>query len=247
MDIVSPFKDYYDSALRRGLSSALRFHRKTESFGYNSPEDPVVVAHSFMFDGLPASIGTGSRQKRTSIKLHPFRVAFCGKLYNGLVAQYWDSPSVWDHEDPVRHEYLYSTENLTRFLAETDFAPDEKAKANSPSKHWTEVLPPVVKFLEAEPSSRHHGFFVANSEAIALARPGQYRDNRIEVNPCLAEVAFYKVMDPWQAFQELEMFLGGIAAPENRPPVAISDKDRIAQHGFDKMSFRKAPTKRLRG
>jgi hypothetical protein len=246
MDIVSPFKDYYDSALRRGQSSTLRFHRKPESFGYNNAEDPVVVAHSFMFEGLPASIGT-SRKKGASIKFSPFRVAFCGKLHNALAAQYWDSPMVWDQEDPARVEYIYTTENLTRFLAETDFAPDDKAKPNSPSKHWTESVPSVMKFLEAEPSSRHHGFFVANSEAIALARPGRYRDQRIELNPCLAEVSFFKVMDPWQAFQELEMFLGGIAAPENRPPVVIADKDRIAQHGFDKMSFRKAPTKRVRG
>jgi hypothetical protein len=40
------------------------------------------------------------------------------------------------------------------------------------------------------------------------------------------------------------MFLGAIAAPENKPPVEIEDKYRIAQHGFDRYSFRKAPTKR---
>jgi hypothetical protein len=246
MDIVSPFKDYYDSALRRGLSSTLRFHRKTESFGYNNEEDPVVVAHRFMLQDLPRSVSTNEK-KGTSIKLSPFRVAFCGKLYNALRAQYWDSPIVWDREDPARSEFIYTTENLGRFLSDAGFAPDDNAKHNSPSKRWTESLPPVMDYLAAEPSSRHHGFFVANSEAIVLAKPEAYNTLRVELNPCLADVSFFKVMDPWQAFQELEMFLGGIAAPENRPPVIIADKDRIMQHGFDKMSFRKAPTKRVRG
>lgn len=244
MDIISPFKDYYDSALRRGLSSTLRFHRKSAVYGHNNAVDPVVAAHDFMYQDMPGTIST-NKKKGPSIKLTPFRVAFCGKTYNAVAAQYWDAVTVWHGEDPVRSEYIYTNENLDRFLAETEFAPDENAKPLSPSKRWTELLPRVTAFLGAEPSNRHHGFFVANSEAIVLAENGHYSNRRIEVNACLSNVSFFKVLDPWQAFQELEMFLGGIAAPENRPPVVIADKDRIAQHGFDKMSFRKAPTKRV--
>lgn len=62
----------------------------------------------------------------------------------------------------------------------------------------------------------------------------------------LADFSFARAMPPAQAYQELSMFLGNIAAPDNTP-ITISDKDRIQQHGFDNMSFRKYPTKHIRG
>lgn len=59
--------------------------------------------------------------------------------------------------------------------------------------------------------------------------------------PKLADVHFYKVMPPWEAYQELSMFLGNIAAPD-RVPVSIADRDRVQQHGFDmKYGFRTRP------
>lgn len=59
--------------------------------------------------------------------------------------------------------------------------------------------------------------------------------------PRLADLEFYKVVSPWDAYQELSMFLGNIAAPD-RVPVTIPDKDRIQQHGFDmKYGFRTRP------
>lgn len=59
--------------------------------------------------------------------------------------------------------------------------------------------------------------------------------------PKLADVHFYKAVEPWQAYQELSMFLGNIAAPD-RVPVTIADKDRAQQHGFDmKYGFRTRP------
>ena len=59
----------------------------------------------------------------------------------------------------------------------------------------------------------------------------------------LKEVEFFKKFDPWQAYQELSMYIGGVIAPESKPMIKIEDKYKIMEHGFDKMSFRKAPTK----
>jgi hypothetical protein len=62
-------------------------------------------------------------------------------------------------------------------------------------------------------------------------------------NDILSQYQFFKVLDPYSAFQELEMFLGGIMAPENKKMIEISDRYKIEEHGFDKWSFKKAPTK----
>lgn len=61
-------------------------------------------------------------------------------------------------------------------------------------------------------------------------------------NPRLTDWQFFKKQDPNSCFQEISMFLENMSAPD-RVPVVIEDKYRIEQHGFDKQSFRKAPTK----
>jgi len=78
---------------------------------------------------------------------------------------------------------------------------------------------------------------------------GRYKTSddlfNVQVNPRLTDFDFYKHLGPTQVYQEISMFLGNLAAPDNVPTV-VSDKDRIQQHGFDERSFRKAPTKHVR-
>ena len=56
---------------------------------------------------------------------------------------------------------------------------------------------------------------------------------------------FQVVMNPFQAFQELSMHIGGVVASSGPKTIEITDpKIKIAKHGFDKHSFRKSPEKR---
>lgn len=56
----------------------------------------------------------------------------------------------------------------------------------------------------------------------------------------LKDVQFYKVLDAYTVFQELDMWIGGVLASSGRPVVEITDdKVKIAKHGFDSGSFRK--------
>lgn len=237
MKIIGKGKDYYDSALRHGRSTGLCFFRTSSTFFESSRDDADFTEHAFMFDGVPSN-NSVRRAKYGKLLLSPFRVAFCGKLYNGIKAQFWGPELLCEWDGPSKVEYLYEPEGLACLIAETGLAQVDK-----PQKWETDAVPGLLAFLES-PAPVRHGFFVGKGEAIVLAENGQgYHARQVTVNPTLAEVAFFKVMDPWQAFQELEMFLGGIAAPENGPPVVIADKDRVMQHGFDKMSFRKQPTK----
>jgi hypothetical protein len=61
------------------------------------------------------------------------------------------------------------------------------------------------------------------------------------VNSChLRDVEFYKVMDAFTIFQEIEMFQGGVIANAGNKMVQITDNNiKIAKAGFDKFSFRK--------
>ena len=63
----------------------------------------------------------------------------------------------------------------------------------------------------------------------------------------LKDVSFYKVWDPYQAYQELDMYISGVLGQQEKETINISDKDRIYQHGFDSYSFRKLPEEKKRG
>ena len=64
-------------------------------------------------------------------------------------------------------------------------------------------------------------------------------------NCSLRDYKFFKVMDTVTTYQEIAMFLGGLATPQKPIPVP-SDKDMVSIKGFDKFSFRKDPTKKKR-
>lgn len=62
-------------------------------------------------------------------------------------------------------------------------------------------------------------------------------------NCSLKEYKFFKVKDPNTTYQEIAMFLDGLAVPQKPIPVP-SDRDMVSIKGFDKFSFRKDPSKR---
>ncbi len=66
------------------------------------------------------------------------------------------------------------------------------------------------------------------------------REYKIVYNACLKELDFFKVIDTYTAFQELQMFMGGMARP-NKPIPHVSDKNMVSIKGFDEWSFRKPP------
>lgn len=59
-----------------------------------------------------------------------------------------------------------------------------------------------------------------------------------EFCPNLNKLEFFKLFGAYQAYQELDMFVGGVMTQAVTPTVTITDKDRIVQHGFNEQSFR---------
>lgn len=60
-----------------------------------------------------------------------------------------------------------------------------------------------------------------------------FADLNVELPPC-----FFAVMQPYEVYHEVMYWFNNRANPE-KPMVQISNNDRLQQHGFDKMSFRK--------
>ena len=65
------------------------------------------------------------------------------------------------------------------------------------------------------------------------------------VNPCLKDLDFAKVVDPYTAFQELEAYISGVLGAAHPKLIEITNDDMRDKKGFDKYSFRSNKHKRI--
>ena len=72
-------------------------------------------------------------------------------------------------------------------------------------------------------------------------------NNEYVINPCLKELGFQKIVDPYTAFQEIDMYLGNNMADQFDPTLGRTDNEIRDSHGMDKWSFRNpAPGRKKR-
>jgi hypothetical protein len=63
------------------------------------------------------------------------------------------------------------------------------------------------------------------------------------VNPCLEDLQFARVRDPFSAFQDIASFIGGIMPGRQSPMITLSDRTQVVKKGFDPVyGFRTRPS-----
>jgi hypothetical protein len=77
---------------------------------------------------------------------------------------------------------------------------------------------------------------------VDIHQPGLWR---IQVNPKLQDLQFFKILAPYECFQEIDMYLGMMGEKDLMPITTGGDAILIKQKGFDEMSFRtRSPRKK---
>lgn len=239
MRIISKFSDYYDAVQAQGQDRTMVFVREHTQYlrSHESKElSPALVRFvAFAAEHTPGDIqlARGNRDF-LSVEVEFGLVLFAGRLYP--CAELRRLPrALGGWSEPY---FIYEHDELVRVLAEYGYDIEERdAKRSRESAHFGGRKATTKDFFSLSGSDRLMA--VAMSERLAVLRWTR-RMALLDVNPRMADVQFYRRLDAWQAFQELSMYWGNLAAPD-RVPVVIEDKYRIAQHGFDKWSFRKPP------
>jgi hypothetical protein len=169
-------------------------------------------------------------------------VGFCGRVVPVLSIcdpTHWTAPSV----------LCYSLAEVDAFVEARFKRPVvERYYAAKRRTYWSErwwytthkTLEAFFKECEAQQSQYEH-LFRENHCPIFVYREC-HAGHIITDNGCLKDMQFYRLVDPYTAFQEIQMFLGGMASPE-KPIPEIDDKTLAAAKGFNKWSFRKEPSK----
>lgn len=227
MQIISNFRDYYDCIAKQGVDTTLKYFRKTEilEIPYKLPYSPSGLV-------------------KTRI------VGFCGRLYPlvYLVDEELNTETLiscieeidaWVHSFYKKRELeTYYKEQYRGFKFWLRF----NRKKRGLQRKYFESLFDEINEIKDNPPIYLLDFFISNSCPIFSIRQKDTSVSNLIINDQLSKFQFEKVVDPYTAFQELSMFIGGMAAPE-KPIPAIDDKTMAEAKGFNKYSFRKDKSK----
>ena len=248
MRIVSDFREYYDCMQAGDQDRQTLWVRasKPVTYGYRT---------QFQFGGkeypLPTLTPYGNR---SNIVIHQFVVGFCGQIYPYL--------EVHNPEDYCSEGRFFCCdaggvdafirERMPRY-AEKFFAPRRQARhVKGP---WLSVKREefAAFFEECErKKGAFRGLFEAERCPVFVGefprhdapppQPGWSLPvtATITFNASLKRFGFAKVFPPAQAYQEISMFMGGLAAPM-KPLPELDDVTMAAAKGFDRFSFRQDP------
>lgn len=220
MRIKSPFRDYYD--------------------GLRSYDNPLYIRETSRRD-IHSSLSFRIREvgpKGRTVRYCPILVGFCDKIYPAFVT-YNTLPGLLKVDKYV----YYKIEDLIK-NSKVELTKDEINSFSNCSIKYTRR--DCVGFgLNPDLTKEYNQYFSAESPCFIIFNEDKYQsDTRtLEINPNLRSYEFYKLFDTVSAFQELEMYLGGLASPE-KPIPYIPDEVMIEAKGFDRRySFRKDASK----
>jgi len=225
MKIYSKFRDYYDSVQIHGQDDTVHYIRNTEQI-----EFPKNLQDKLFNDTRKISL-YHLDDKKASVELRSFIILFCGKIFRGFKLVEYNRT---DDTTVDLGKYFYDIESTLKFYEES------VADRKNLWKYWSDLTHTKVinNWLSKKNTDELETYAIENKIAIAC-----FSDNIALKNPCLSNYEFFRLVEPYSAYQELDMFISGILSKDPNMMVEISDKDRIDQHGFNEWSFRKLPTK----
>jgi hypothetical protein len=230
MRIISSYHDYYDSALAFGHDPNVTYIRETVEIPFNFESGE-------RFPSFERSNSDGFNS--SNLAAVPTFVGFCGKVRTCFVVSYFLNDSI----SSARWKTFYDVDTLTAFLLKFEDTEFNDRFLRKDAYYWsTFASANCTKFLTQDFTSRFSGLFTQHSVPVfKIDKTG------LTLNPKLREIEFQKVMDPYTAFQEIDMFISGVLGVPTRVTLDISDKMMLQKKGFDKTSFKTlSPGKKLR-
>lgn len=229
MKIISKYHDYYDSVQGVMFDDDIKYIRTS-------------VEHELKFR-LPFN------SVKTFFNLSI--IGFCGKLYPVIICtnlNYQENSEIYDYiiknnKKVIKRRYDIMPDTFITYDMDEGFtlarSTRHKLQNKNNSKHIARLNDFCRELMSLDLFKRYETpiFSIQYS-----------RDNNglvLDTGPELKDFNFQHVFDPYSAYQELVMWIGNQATNE-WPPQITDDIVLRDSKGFDKMSFKKAPTKSLK-
>jgi hypothetical protein len=227
MRIISPFVDYYDGVQGMGIDKSVVYNRQTEKL---TMPIPVKISTSW-YDRIKGEVKIyiPSHYYKTGISYHEeesILVFFAGKVYPILKVTIVNFPNTAEFFVRSFDEYI---DLITSNGFKNPFE-DKKIYRTDDAKKEMENFFTFTKDVSS--------WMIDNKFAVVMTTGELLRHGHIIKDPCLKNINFQRIIDPYTAYQELSMWVGGIL-PQSKEIQDIPDKYKIEQHGFNEWSFRK--------
>jgi hypothetical protein len=230
MIINSTFRDYYDPIAHQHWDAALVYNRTTKELNLRKPEVYLEIPYTHWSPYAFRMLINPKAQIEREGYLKPAQVLlFCGKPY--LIMG-------WEKTDRGGQEVI----ELSRLISNSSREIIEFARFNT---GWCKKNQTVIAFkdnLTRFLGREYHVLHAKYKSPVLIEKycASMRTTTTLIINPCLKTIDFQRIKDPYSAFQEIAMYLGGVMGSSGRPMVKPADKYRIAAAGHDpKTSFRR--------
>lgn len=239
MRVSSSFHDYYDGCMAYGQDTNVVYVREHKTFDPRAANIPRVIKElAVVFEDITHRLGDSMYRwrwqtrlptplfgRKCRIELYNAHILFCGVHYPTVQC------TVSSVNSPLIEIWCYTTEQVIDILEK------HGVEDNTSKGHRHSVYERIRDWFVA-PKQPSREWMVANKVTCAVY--DAY--GTIHINPPLREYQFYRCMDSYTTYQELDMWISGTLAYPHNMPIEIDDKYRIIAHGFDeKYGFRKRP------
>lgn len=232
MRIISDFNDYYDIGVSYGVDPNIVYERKERELTekevkqlFNFPEYERLRFRDVVNKIVGKEVGRLFQQFRF-LEI----VGFCGKWY----FTWWDtereSPGCFPSGPLVTKYHWYWSDAL-------------EDKINKDRYTHKEDVSAIKELMRSSPYEGMDLFVTLGVPSIHIFSNG-CNEIKITTNPILKNLSFASVVDPWTAFQEVDMFVSGILGQPQPNTVDVNDETLRDAKGFDNMSFKKPKTKK---
>lgn len=244
MKIVSKFRDYYDSAQGVGIDKTLVYVRKPRKLKLSKAEDALIK-------GMRANAprhdeerqGRWAKDYWTNI----FIVGFCGKIFPCVELNIISRSTITTTEK-ITKLYIYSYEEWVDTI--TTYNIKELLEDIHSTRYWGNNKKGIMEFFNmGNKYSQFENIFLENKVPIFVStgiKKLHDMNYSVVANCNLSSLGFYKKMDPFTAYQEVSMYVGGVIPKDTMDMIEISDQSRLEKRGFNECSFRKMPDTRRR-
>lgn len=234
MRIISKFRDFYDSVMKTGMDREVVYLRESRS---------IETTEDF---GVNFTTGTSAStyRSRMGYSADLLFLGYCGQIIRVVNLKYLVKNSSSDPESPHYLEYrrvFFDFDEFEKFMIDGKYATDWDFDA---TRQWGSTFGKFHKVDTRKMEDIFHRFQVPVFTLTYQVSYFNGSKTTINLGPRLKDLDFHKFKDPYSTYQDIFQYVAGVLNhPENKM-VKISDKDKIAKHGFDKWSFRqKGPKK----
>lgn len=244
--------DYFDGALAYGQDPTVVLSRTANADASVMPFGTAGL-EPMLLDTVRLE---GSRQawrQRSEVwtrhhvhRFTPSAVWFAGKRYGAIQVETNAADNHYGR--PLSSEWFWDADPFLSFLDGVDaklargdkWTMDQSVSASNVEAHFSR-----------DPTRAETDWLIENRVSIAIwkrstsGRGTEYWKREtgwnIDVDG-LGKMGFARKLDPFSAFQELSMWVGGVLPRQGNPMVEISDeRTMVAKHGMDEWSFRTPP------